>query len=78
LFSSLGFLFVESQILLLILQAFIEAAGDGGDAGDGDEGQEKPVAKNYLYVPDTIKQPRMHYFIIPKLGSYMAMPLFYN
>lgn len=40
------------------------------------EGEEKK--KKFVYVPDVIKNEKIHYFRIPKLGAYMAVPLIYK
>lgn len=44
------------------------------------DGDNKKVANRptYLYVPDLIKEPRIVYFRLPKLGSYIAIPLTFN
>ena len=40
---------------------------------------EIPVAKpNYVYIPDLVKESRMTYFRLPKLGAYLAVPLIFN
>jgi len=31
-----------------------------------------------VYVPDVVKEPKMHFFRIPRLGSYIAIPIVYN
>ena len=28
-----------------------------------------------MYIPEVVKNPRMVYFRLPKLGSYIAIPL---
>lgn len=33
---------------------------------------------NYIYIPDLIKEVRMSYFKIPKLGAYIAFPMKFN
>jgi hypothetical protein len=48
-------------------------AGDGEPAGDDQE--KKPKEKNYLYVPEVVKNDKMVYFRLPKLGAYMAVPV---
>lgn len=30
---------------------------------------------NYVYVPDVVRETRIHYFRLPKLGAYLAIPL---
>ena len=46
----------------------------------GEDGQEiaQPVKEQYIYVPNVVKNEAMHYFRIPKLGAYLAVPLVYN
>jgi hypothetical protein len=31
-----------------------------------------------LYVREVVREPRMHFQKVPRLGSYMAVPLVYN
>lgn len=39
----------------------------------GDEQQPKETAKQkYIYIPNVLKEEKIHYFRIPKLGSYAA------
>lgn len=53
-----------------------QAEDGGGDAGgDGGEGDKKEKEKNYVYVPEVIKNDKMVYFRLPKLGAYMAVPM---
>lgn len=56
------------------------------DAADGEGAQEaakvesepvKPVPR-HLFVPEVVREGRMHYFKVPKLGSYIAVELKYN
>ena len=35
-------------------------------------------SKSYIYVDDVIKEKKLHYFKLPKLGCYMAIPLTYK
>lgn len=32
----------------------------------------------HLYVPEVVREPRMHFYKVPKLGAFMAVPLEYN
>ena len=32
----------------------------------------------HIYVPEVVRQPRIHYQRVPRLGSYMAIPLVYQ
>eukprot|EP00825_Cyclidium_porcatum_P010125 TRINITY_DN1518_c0_g4_i2.p1 TRINITY_DN1518_c0_g4~~TRINITY_DN1518_c0_g4_i2.p1 ORF type:complete len:668 (-),score=196.14 TRINITY_DN1518_c0_g4_i2:102-2105(-) len=45
-----------------------------------DEQQPKVVVQKptYVYIPDVVKEPRMTFFRIPKLGAYIAIPLIYK
>eukprot|EP00825_Cyclidium_porcatum_P002631 TRINITY_DN1121_c0_g2_i1.p2 TRINITY_DN1121_c0_g2~~TRINITY_DN1121_c0_g2_i1.p2 ORF type:complete len:658 (-),score=176.34 TRINITY_DN1121_c0_g2_i1:285-2258(-) len=42
-----------------------------------DDQQQKAVVQkpNYVYIPDVVKEPKMQFFKIPKLGAYIAVPL---
>lgn len=52
---------------------FGDKPADGGDGEPASEEAEKK--KNYLYVPDVVKNDKIVYFRLPKLGSYMAVPM---
>jgi len=39
------------------------------------EDEAAVIPPSYVYVPDLIKEPRMTYFRLPKLGSFIAFPL---
>ena len=32
----------------------------------------------HIYVPEVVREPRMHYQRVPRLGSFMAIPLVYK
>ena len=34
--------------------------------------------KGLVYVKEVVREPRMHYQKVPRLGCYMAVPLIYN
>jgi len=41
----------------------------------------KPQAEKlpkHILVPDVVREPRMHYYKVPRLGSYLAIKLEYN
>lgn len=41
-----------------------------------EEGQEpQKVQEKYVYAPNVVKNEAVHYFRIPKLGAYLAVPL---
>ena len=45
---------------------------------------EKPGAGDisdqfqHVYVKEVVRNPKMHYWKVPRLGSYMAVPLVYK
>lgn len=41
-------------------------------------GQDPVSNYKYVYVPEVVREPRMHYWIVPRLGSFMAVPLVYK
>ena len=52
---------------------------------EDDDGQKKPKPPadilnsfKHLYVKEVVREPRMHFQKVPRLGSYMAVPLVYN
>lgn len=32
----------------------------------------------HIWVPNVVREPRMHFYKVPRLGSFMAVPLVYN
>eukprot|EP00347_Sterkiella_histriomuscorum_P009020 403342835 len=32
----------------------------------------------HIYVPEVVREPRMHFYKVPRLGSYMAIPLIFQ
>lgn len=44
---------------------------------EGDEGGEvkKDIKQKYIYVPNVLKEERIHYFRLPKLGSYAVFSM---
>jgi hypothetical protein len=51
---------------------------------EGEERAEKVVKQpeekfpNHILVPEVVREPRMHFFRVPKLGSYLAIRLEYQ
>lgn len=45
------------------------------DAGDGEPDEAADKKKNYAYVPDVVKNERIVFFRLPKLGAYLAVPM---
>lgn len=52
-------------------------AVDEPPAEEGKEEPKEPKPK-YIYVPDVVKNEKVHYFKIPKLGAYIAIPLIFK
>lgn len=34
--------------------------------------------EQYVYVPEVVREPRMHFYLVPRLGCYLAVPLTYH
>ena len=46
---------------------------------NAEEGNEVvPEKSKYVYVPDVVQNNKIHYFKLPKLGAYIAIPLIYK
>lgn len=41
-------------------------------------GVELLKLKHHVYVPEVVREPRMHFYRVPRLGSFMAIPLEYK
>ena len=53
----------------------------GGDEAPVDENDDADVdakKENWVYIPDVVVEPKVHYFQIPRLGSYLSVPIFVN
>ena len=59
-----------------------EEAPAEGDEGAKPEGGAKPAEQEKMphsvYIKEVVREPRMHFFKVPKLGSYLAIRLEYN
>lgn len=44
------------------------------DSQDGENEESEPKT-NYVYVKDVVTNPNMHFFEIPRLGAYIAIPM---
>lgn len=59
-----------------------------GEAGEEEEeeGEEKKVeevtdllkSEVYKYVPEVVKEEKIHFYKVPRLGCFMAIPLLYQ
>jgi hypothetical protein len=51
---------------------------------EGEEGYEIKKSEDILdleqhvYVPEVVREPRMHFYLVPRLGCYLAAPLSYH
>ena len=48
---------------------------------EGNETTEDVDIKDYfrhIYVKEVVREPRMHFYKVPRLGAFMAVPLIYN
>jgi len=45
-----------------------------------DDSDKNDILKTFkhVYVNEVVREPRMHYFKVPRLGSFMAVPLVYK
>ena len=57
------------------------------EPAEGEEGEEGAAPKStdildtfkgLVYVKEVVREPRMHYQKVPRLGCFMAVPLVYN
>jgi hypothetical protein len=45
---------------------------------EGVEREKKEVLPRHILIPEIVREPRMHYYDVPKLGSYLAIKLEYE
>ena len=66
---------------------FLEPAPEEEEMIDPETGEPIPrpietdilkTFKQYKYVPEVVREQRMHYYRVPRLGCFMAVPLVYN
>ena len=60
-----------------------EGAGDEEVAEDGAEIVKKnsdDILQTYrhIYVKEVVREPKMHFYTVPRLGAFMAVPLEYQ
>ena len=39
--------------------------------------EEKEVLPKHILIPEVVREPRIHYYDVPKLGSYLTIKLEY-
>lgn len=64
-----------------------EGEGEQEEKGEGEEaeGQAKKEGEQdiintfkHIYVKEVVREPRMHFYKVPRLGCFMAVPLSYS
>lgn len=55
-----------------------EEMEEGGESKPAEDSNDILKQFRHIYVPEVVREPRMHFYRVPKLGSYMAIPLVYN
>ena len=57
-----------------------EGAEGGEEAEGGEKVEEVPEEEEepHLLIKDVVREPRMKFFEVPRLGSYLAVPLNYE
>jgi hypothetical protein len=64
-------------------EAEAEAEQPDGEE-EGEEGEVKPVKEpeeqfpKHVYVKEVVREPRMHFYRVPRLGGYLAVKLEYD
>jgi len=38
----------------------------------------KPKPLRHILIPEVVREPKIHYYTVPRLGSYLAIKLEYN
>jgi hypothetical protein len=54
-----------------------EEAGEEIDPGKY-KAPPKPKPLRHILVPEVVREPKIHYYTVPRLGSYLAIKLEYN
>ena len=52
------------------------ASGDEGAPATEQAGKPKPL--RHILVPEVVREPKIHFYTVPRLGSYLAIKLEYN
>ncbi len=45
---------------------------------EGEEEEVKEVLPKHIYVPEVVREEKMHWYEVPRLGSYLAIKMEYN
>lgn len=54
-----------------------------GTGEEGEDGEKKPKEKKeklpkHIYIEEVVREPKIHFYQVPKLGSYLAIKLEYD
>lgn len=57
-----------------------EREPENPEAAEEEEPVEKDILESFkhVYVKEVVREKRMNFTRVPRLGSYMAIPLIYN
>ena len=57
-----------------------EREPENPEAAEEEESVEKDILESFkhVYVKEVVREKRMNFTRVPRLGSYMAIPLIYN
>jgi len=66
--------------------AFAENENEEEEGGDDNSEDADKIAKSedildafkHIYVEEVVREPRMHFWKVPRLGSYLAVPMIYE
>jgi len=50
---------------------------DGGEEAKPED-QADPTLPRHVLVPEVVREPRIHFYQVPRLGSYLAIKLEYQ
>jgi hypothetical protein len=57
-----------------------EEAPENEEEGQEAQTKDDDILKSFrhIYVKEVVREPKMHFYKVPKLGAFMAVPLVYN
>jgi hypothetical protein len=55
-----------------------KAPAEEGEEGAGKKDESAEKLPKHIFVPEVVREERIHYFDVPKLGSYLAVKLEYD
>ena len=59
-------------------EAPVEEQAEEGEGSQKPEKEKKEVLPHRIVVKEVVREKRMHYFDVPRLGSFMAIRLEYD